>query len=121
MRRAGARVTREEAVAILGPEKAALILLETEAPRCPKHPQEPQLRVTKKGPRFGQYLGKCRLCLKETQAKSASAKKGRHGLFLDFGKYPKLYESLKALAQAEIRTPAEQAIYFVKAGLKGGA
>lgn len=49
-----------EAERVLGPGKIPM-----PAPRCPKHPQEPQIGCSDSGKRAGQFMGACKICLAE--------------------------------------------------------
>ena len=68
------KLSIDEAERILGKDRVAEILApktadpQTPAPPCPKHPDQPQLQCLKVGKRLGEYMGRCRLCMKEAQA-----------------------------------------------------
>lgn len=43
-----------------------------EAPRCPKHPDEPQIGMS--GKRAGQFMGACKICMSERRMKALASK-----------------------------------------------
>jgi hypothetical protein len=64
---------QEEAERVLGPRKIPMAVEEVTgelstsdpAPRCPKHPKEPQVACGPDSKRAGQYLGACKVCMAE--------------------------------------------------------
>lgn len=65
---------KEEAMAeaerVLGPGKLTAV----EVPRCPNHPEEPQVACGPNTKRAGQYLGSCKVCMVERGAKRIKVK-----------------------------------------------
>ncbi|MCL4500844.1 MAG: hypothetical protein M1438_03185 [Deltaproteobacteria bacterium] len=60
------------------PEQLSNDSLPPEAPRCKRHPEEPQVQIGGSGPRAGQYIGRCQICMKEAGAVSAAKRKANN-------------------------------------------
>jgi hypothetical protein len=107
-----------------------------EAPRCLKHPEEPQKQAHN-----GRYLGRCQICMVEGANKAAEIRKANKAagisrpvrpksaargipdapeavLALDMSGHQEIMEQLRDRAADEVRTPEQQAIYYIKCGLK---
>lgn len=57
------------------------------APRCPKHPEEPQIAC--KGARAGQYLGACQVCMQERRVGRKGKEKMTPAVVRDLGIWTK--------------------------------